>query len=275
MDKMIKTSFGTPILILDEGVEVPKEGNFYIVAANGLFLQKDNGLLQAIVRVDGVSVLEDFGGKNFQPTVSHNLPKIATELVVKIKTFFAKVVEKYHAEACVILFYNKETQSYAINVPQQIVSHAGVRYESGSHTHEANGYIPVGTIHSHCDFQAFHSGTDIHDEEDWDGLHITFGHNHLDDFTISSTVVMGGVRTKIDSLTVLEGIESVGINGKDDYFRLTKNDVDVGEVDTWLEQVKPWEQRTVSAQVMDAIFHHAARQTWPNFGQLPDEGVGE
>lgn len=37
------------------------------------------------------------------------------------------------------------------------------------------GYRIYGTIHSHCNFGAFHSGTDDHDEKNFDGLHITIG----------------------------------------------------------------------------------------------------
>lgn len=38
-----------------------------------------------------------------------------------------------------------------------------------------DGYELIGTIHSHCDFAAFHSGVDDADEINFDGLHITIG----------------------------------------------------------------------------------------------------
>ena len=76
-------------------------------------------------------------------------------------------------------------------------------------------FLCVGTIHSHCDFGAFHSGTDIGDEEDFDGLHVTFGHNNLVEFSISATIVVNGNRLQVDPLEVLEGIEPVvGKDGK-------------------------------------------------------------
>jgi hypothetical protein len=37
------------------------------------------------------------------------------------------------------------------------------------------GYIPFGTVHSHCAAPAFQSGVDTHDEKSVDGLHITVG----------------------------------------------------------------------------------------------------
>lgn len=39
----------------------------------------------------------------------------------------------------------------------------------------AAGYVIYGTIHSHCNFGAFHSGVDDNDEIQFDGLHITIG----------------------------------------------------------------------------------------------------
>lgn len=39
----------------------------------------------------------------------------------------------------------------------------------------SDGYELIGTIHSHCDFAAFHSGVDDADEINFDGLHITVG----------------------------------------------------------------------------------------------------
>lgn len=40
---------------------------------------------------------------------------------------------------------------------------------------QQQGFAVFGTIHSHCDFGAFHSGTDDEDEADFEGLHITIG----------------------------------------------------------------------------------------------------
>jgi hypothetical protein len=67
----------------------------------------------------------------------------------------------------------------------------------------------VGTIHSHCDFSAFHSGTDERDEATFDGLHLTFGNVNRENFSIAGSVVFCNSRSKVDPSTVCEGIESI------------------------------------------------------------------
>jgi len=241
----ITTSFGIPIYAYDEGVELPTEGAYYIVAANGLFSHRDNGLTQVTTPVKGIGILRDFVSSS---RVGHNFGKIPGALIGKIKLFFEKVVAKLHSEACIILHYNRETKDYIIQVPMQRVCHAGVWYERTGNAHQIPGYLPVGTIHSHCDFQAFHSGTDEHDEETWDGLHITFGHNDCDNFTIAASVVMSGIRTQIDPLTVIDGVEfgTTSIAGSVPHLDLSPrysltNQIDKAdpEVEQWLDQVRP------------------------------------
>jgi hypothetical protein len=132
-------------------------------------------------------------------------------------------------------------------VPQQSVSHGGVNYRRKGLTFSdefaGTGYVPVGTIHSHCDFQAFHSGTDHGDEISWDGLHITFGHNDKEEFTISASMMMNGRRAKIDPESVLEGITLV----KDDFYTLQEQPEQFvehasAEIDAWMSQILPWKE---------------------------------
>jgi len=238
----IDTMFGIPIFVLDEDVELPESGNYYVVASNGVFLHKDNGLMNTTVKVDGPSPLNEYRGKT---EINHSLAKLSPDLCFKVKTFFAEVVAKRRAESCVILFYNPELREYVIVVPQQAVSHSGVLYRRAGLTYmsELAGYVPVGTIHSHCDFAAFHSGTDRHDEEDWDGLHVTFGHNDKDIFTITASLVMNGKRNSIDPTTVLEGITLVDddkytlVDQPDDFVESAKT-----EVAGWLSQITSYSE---------------------------------
>lgn len=228
-----------PVYVYEEGMELPKEGTYFVVAGNGLYMHKDTGLVRCFVPVNKIGVLEDLSA---EAEVECKLPKIPARLTWRVKEFFRRVVEVHRAEAEVTLYYNKDTQDYKLHIPEQEVSHAGVRYKRQALTHVPGmeGYLRVGTIHSHCDFGAFHSGTDIGDERDFDGLHVTFGHNDRDEFTISATVVVNDNRVKIDPLTVLEGLRFVS---EPETYALIDADYDrehhewAQGIDKWMEQV--------------------------------------
>jgi hypothetical protein len=53
-------------------------------------------------------------------------------------------------------------------------------------------------IHSHADFQAFHSGTDDHDEKTFDGFHMTIGHVNEDQRSHSARLMCGEKEMKLD-----------------------------------------------------------------------------
>lgn len=227
-----------PVYVYNEDLVLPDHGNYYLVAANGLWLHKDTGIVKAFVPVESISVLEELDAEGF---VECSLPKIPAQHVWRIKTFFKNVVSEHRSEASTSLYYNKETKEFKIHVPSQSVSHGSVSYKREALTHikDMKDFLCVGTIHSHCDFGAFHSGTDIGDEEDFDGLHCTFGHNNLDEFSISATVAVNGHRMQVDPLDVLDGIEPVP--GKDKYRLATlapelEVEWSVG-LDDWMSQV--------------------------------------
>jgi hypothetical protein len=241
---------GFPVHIYEEGMELPKEGTYFLVSGNGLWLHKDTGIVRAFVPVDNISVLQSLDAEAW---VDCQLPKLPAKYVWQIKTFFKKVVERYRSEATTTLYYSKEKKEFKIHIPQQRVSHAGVVYRRTAMTglEGLESYLPVMTIHSHCDFGAFHSGTDIGDEEDFDGVHCTFGHNDKDEFTISASVVVNGRRLSVDPSKVLEGIELVREEKTTTFwsqkakitrtFRLTDTDV------TWEEPIERW---------FDSVQHH-------------------
>ena len=210
-----------PVYIYEEGLELPTEGTYYLVAGNGIWLHKDTGIVRAFVPVDNVSVLEDLKAES---QVGMNMPKLPANHVYKIKKFFQEVVSRHHAESATILYFNKKTGDFKVQITDQRVSHGGVAYKRVGTTHleGMQDYLRVGTIHSHCDFGAFHSGTDIGDEEDFDGLHCTFGHNNKDEFTITASIVVNGNRLQVDPMTVLEGIQPARAYGshRDEFFTL-------------------------------------------------------
>jgi hypothetical protein len=228
-----------PVYVYNEDLELPDHGTYYLVAGNGLWLHKDTGVVRAFVPVENISVLEDLDVECF---VECCLPKIPAQHVWRIKTFFKNVVSEHRSEASTSLYYNKETKEFKIHVPPQSVTHGSVSYKREALTHidGMENFLCVGTIHSHCDFGAFHSGTDIGDEEDFDGLHCTFGHNNLEEFSISASVAVNGNRMLVNPLDVLEGIEPVpGQEGKYKLATLAPEleaEWSVG-LDDWMSQV--------------------------------------
>jgi len=190
------------IVYLDGKQEMPKDDIYYIVAKDGIFLRKKLGLIESLTPVKEISILE-----NAKPYASMSIPKIPGKSMAKVMKFFKKAYQLYSSEAIVLLYFNPTTKTYRIYIPHQKVNGASVDYVKGVHL---DNHIQVGTIHSHANFSAFHSGTDDNDEEHFDGLHITIG-NNMDSFpSISASIVSNGMRFKvapneyIDNLDIVE-----------------------------------------------------------------------
>ena len=226
-----------PVYLYQNESALPESGTYFLVSGNGMWLHKDTDTFKAFVPVERISVLEDL---NIDSFVTYSLPKIPKESVWQIKQFFKEVVRIHKSEASVNLYYNKKLQQFKIHVPKQFVSYSSVVYKREAFTHiqGLEDFLCVGTIHSHCDFDAFHSGTDVKDEEDVDGLHCTFGHNNLDEFSISATIAVNGHRFEIDPNKALDGINHISKNK----FSLvqfpleTQNELNK-EIQNWMKQV--------------------------------------
>ena len=74
-----------PVYVYDEGVELPTEGTFYVVASNGIFFRKDMGLVKSFAPVNNIPSLEDLDADSW---VDCSLPRIPARHVYKIKEFF-------------------------------------------------------------------------------------------------------------------------------------------------------------------------------------------
>ena len=174
-----------PVIIYEDNVVLP-EGICYIIAKGGVYLKKDTGLISSITKVEKLSFL-----KNLIPEVKINIPPISLDLFMQIRLFFRAVYRQYKSEAIVLLYFNEEKQEYKIVAPFQYVSHAYLEYEPNFHE---DGFKLVGSIHSHANFSAFHSGIDHRDEASFDGLHITIGDVNKKRFSVSIEVVVNNNR---------------------------------------------------------------------------------
>ena len=189
-----------PIYLADRRNMNPKDDICYIVAKNGLFVKKKLGIMESITPVKDVPSLE----YEVVPYAKMKLPKIPKPVFCSIFSVFRKVYELYRSESTALLFYNEKKKKFKVGIPYQKVSFASVEaVKMGS----PQGYITVASVHSHCNFSAFHSGTDITDEEYIEGLHITIGNVDEDQFSLVASIVSNKKRFKVDPLDFINGVD--------------------------------------------------------------------
>lgn len=194
-----------PIVVNDGINEIPEDDIFYIIGKEGVFLRKKLGVMDSLAPVKNISILE-----SVHATAKMNIEKIPATEFQQIINFFKAVYEEYYAEAIVLLFYNIENGQHVIVCPKQEVSAAGADYNKKI---TMKGWDMIGTVHSHAGMSAFHSGIDDHDEEYFDGLHITLGNMRDDDISVSCSIVANGFRVIVEPDEYVEGIvKTVDIN---------------------------------------------------------------
>ena len=190
------------IYINDGEVQPPDDETYYIVAKDGIYLHKKLDIIESCIKVNKISFIEPIN-----QYVKLNIPKIPRELTRQIYTFFLEVYDRFKTESVIMIFYNKDTKEYKLRVPTQSVSSAHL---TASYDITIPGFLSIGTCHSHAGFGAFHSSTDIDDEKDFDGIHITFGDLNKDKTSISIEIVSNGFRSKCNPTDYLEGIVEDG-----------------------------------------------------------------
>lgn len=132
-----------------------------------------------------------------------NCPPVPGALIGMIWGFFRAVWNDIKSEAMVDLYY-KEGEGYRPFIPPQSVSVGGVKaLRFPEHIQE--GWDLVGTIHSHCNFGAYHSSTDTHDADAHDGIHFTMGHVDNNPPELALMFASGGSRWDIEPTSVIDG----------------------------------------------------------------------
>ncbi|PSO44955.1 MAG: hypothetical protein BRC25_03545 [Parcubacteria group bacterium SW_6_46_9] len=190
-------------VVLKYGSEQSAETeNHYIVGRDGVYLHKENDLLEATVEVDGVAFLEEV-----EKSATWKLPPITALDAYKVLLFFRRIQALHKSEAVVLLHYSQAAEQYYIHCPEQRVSAGKVDYDLSE---RFESYQLVGTIHSHSSFSAFHSGVDDDNEEHFDGLHITMGHLSENYFSLSCSLVVNGNRFTFKNYEdVIQGLTEV------------------------------------------------------------------
>ena len=178
-------------VVLNDGqTPMPEDDIYYIIGKEGVYLKKKLGVMESIAPVKNISILESVAS-----SAQMHIAPIPGKWIAKVIGFFKAVYDTYRSEAIVLLFYNEATGHHKIVPPHQKVAGASCDYDKGM---TIEGYTMIGTIHSHANMSAFHSGVDDSDEEHFDGLHITLG-NLGDDYpSVSASIVSNGFRQMID-----------------------------------------------------------------------------
>lgn len=145
--------------------EVP----YFVPTARGWFVHKLTTFGKVFVPTNVPTHLPTLT-KAFTPTL-----KVPGRLVGQAHSFFRVVFASWGTESAVLITRNHTTGEWRLFIPEQYVSRGGVQQRFNPE-HIAPGWDVVGSIHSHCNFGAFHSGTDTHDADDFDGFHMTIGH---------------------------------------------------------------------------------------------------
>lgn len=135
-----------------------------------------------------------------EPGATYNLPKMPYKFVALANAFFQKAHDVHHTEAVLVLTYDPSyfdsddpTAGWGFLVPDQENTASNCKYDPSS----VKEFMPenvriVGTWHSHPLMSAFFSGTDHHDQDDWDGIHITTGWLTGKPYEYHIALVMGG-----------------------------------------------------------------------------------
>jgi hypothetical protein len=199
-----------PVFLNTPGTKLPETGIYYVVAKDGIYMRTDRNFGSALVKVEEIPHLA------VAPTqASFNLPKIPATIIGQALMFFREVFVEHKTESYLTLLYSKKLGQYRLWCPRQEVSYSSVSYDRTDSVpvEERNymgsdgpGWQSVGTIHSHCDFSAFHSGTDEFDESTFDGIHITLGHVNRNDFSIVASIAINDNRFPKAIADVCDGV---------------------------------------------------------------------
>lgn len=226
----------------------PDNGPYYTITQNGPMLVDRNMFGKYVTPVKEIPSLPIVA-----PTLIYDIPKMPSTIIGQAYSFFKAIYEDKKSEAMVDITWSAD-KGYRLFVPPQKASGGGVQAERNPEHYK--GQI-VGTIHSHCNFNAFHSGTDTHDADGHDGLHIT----------------IGNVMAKVPSIAIMMS------KGGNRWDNMKLEDVQDGPIEL-VEHPKWWEQFVKSAASHNQGKH--VSQWKPNKptvmggnGAAKDEGKGK
>ena len=116
-----------------------------------------------------------------KPFLAWDAGRFSWESYCKIYSFFFWAYKEHSGEAQCRVFYNKKEGMFNTFIPEQVVTSGSTDETDRKEDREAlakmvsEGWVQVMTLHSHPGFSASQSHTDVKDETDQPGLHLTLG----------------------------------------------------------------------------------------------------
>jgi hypothetical protein len=174
---------------------------YYVIDRDGhTWLHKQNPIGKFLVPVKSGELPDSFYGEG--PTAKaliwREFDPLPGWLIGQTVNFFKRIYQKQGTEAEVLITFNPDADpKYRLFVPHQRVSGGSVRsiHDAG---HFQRGWQLFGSIHSHANMNAFHSGTDTNDASEFPGLHITIGDFGRDNPSFAAMVMVNGIQWDYD-----------------------------------------------------------------------------
>lgn len=178
-----------PLSGSEQDLPEPENGPYYVATREGYFVMQRQHWGRFLTPVKEIPTLPEQQNSWLWYNAQPQLPP---EIVSQAWGFFRFVYQLQKTEAMVDITWHRK-HGYRLFVPKQDVHHGGVKAERNPEHYQPGSRV-VGTIHSHCNFAAYHSGTDTHDADGHDGLHMTIGHVLDDKLDIAVMLSQGGER---------------------------------------------------------------------------------
>jgi hypothetical protein len=195
-------------VVLKDGVSAPPPGadTYYVLAGNGLFLERTTPLYRATVPVAGVPGLP--------AETAHlelRIPRVPRSLLERAVGFFRAVWRQCEGEAMLALFLDPVEGRIVADAPLQVIPYhldrgrlrPALCLGYATCPKPQPRFLRLGSFHSHGPFAPEHSGIDRDDERDETGLHLTAGHLDRDRPEFAAAFVVAGYRFPLASGDVL------------------------------------------------------------------------
>jgi hypothetical protein len=201
---MTSPALFSTILFPQEGHEaLPEPTNpYFVVGGRQRYIHKKMHFGNVLVPVDKIDNLPDLDPK-WKAYAWFDIPPVPAVMIGQAWSFFRSIYNKNKSEAMLDLYYHRE-HGYRFFVPPQIASGGGVKCVRIPE-HIQMGWRLVGTLHSHCDMTAYHSGTDTHDADGHDGIHFTIGHVTHNPCQIAVMASANGIKWDLKIEDVIDG----------------------------------------------------------------------
>ena len=201
----------TPILAkAGKELEWPRDERlFYLLAREGLYLCREHEFFRSCVKAKG-------GPSELypqQPFFEPRFPEIPPAVIERAVGFFTRIADLHGSEAAALLVWDRGERRVRLVIPEQTATMGGssgpYRYPIGVHYDPPadlpSDQVVFGDIHSHVDFAAYASHTDVADEAHSAGLHVVVGRIRDESPEFHVEAVVDGERFMLEPSQVVAG----------------------------------------------------------------------